>query len=100
MALPLYRVVCCARSLRCGQWEAGTGDRSADPHRHLFLRLPVVRRHARLILFAIPLALWGAWGQQLAWSVFHHLDYNDFGRFYYAVVNWRTGGSLYGPTVA
>ena len=29
-----------------------------------------------------------------------YLHWNDFGKFYYAIVNWRSGVSLYAPTVA
>lgn len=29
-----------------------------------------------------------------------YLHWNDFGKFYYAVLNWRSGVSLYEPTVA
>jgi hypothetical protein len=57
-------------------------------------------RGAAMFCLAAAGLLWLAVNYKVGWNVLVLLHYNDFGKFYYAVVQARQGGSLYSPTVA
>jgi alpha-1,2-mannosyltransferase len=48
----------------------------------------------------IAASLYAGFVYRWFWLVLRYLNYNDFGKFYYSLQQWRDSGTLYGPSPA
>jgi Glycosyltransferase family 87 len=57
-------------------------------------------RGALLLVVAVAALAWLSVIYVVSWNVLIVLHYNDFGKFYYAILQWRAGMGLYAPNPA